>query len=121
MTDPAPVKLVLRLDRDTLVKVLYIAGVDRPSVHQIRAAVKERLGTHGVRGCLRRYALAERDVAQMEALEPGERHRQIHDERLAWCREQVDRAFRHPRQRQRPDKSRSLMDVLTDEPAALAD
>ncbi|MEU3455236.1 hypothetical protein ABZ671_16820 [Micromonospora sp. NPDC006766] len=118
MKQPAPVKLTVQLDRQTLARVLFIADVMelRPTVHQVRAAVREVLAEHGVRGCRRRYVLADRDASQLDEIEPQMRHRHVHTERMLWCLEQVDRAFRPRARRQRKVEGKPLIEALQGEP-----
>jgi hypothetical protein len=115
---PAPVRITVQLDRQSLAQVLFITDVfDRPTVYQVRAAVGETLAEHGVRGCRRRYRLAERDAHQLDEIEPDMRHRQHHSQRMLWCLEQVDRAFRpRPPRRRRKVEGKPLIEVMRGEP-----
>ncbi|MFJ1542363.1 hypothetical protein ACIODS_27875 [Micromonospora chalcea] len=118
MPQPAPVKLTVQLDRQTLAQILFITDTfDRATTYQVRLAVREALAEHGVRGCRRRYQLAERDARQLDEIEPEVRHRQHHSQRLLWCLDQVERAFRSraPRRR-RTVEGKPLIEVLQGEP-----
>jgi hypothetical protein len=114
----ALVKIEVRLERRELARALFISSVrERPTVFQVRAAVREVLAEHGLRGCRRLYLRAERDTAQLDAIEPHEHHHQMHIDRLLWCLDQIDRAFRpRHRRRSRPQQpGLPLTEVLADE------
>ncbi|MFG3423183.1 hypothetical protein [Micromonospora sp. NPDC048063] len=118
MTQPAPVRLTVQLDRQSLARVLFISDVIelRPTVYQVRAAVRDVLSEHGVRGCRRRFMLAERDAYQLDEIEPKMRHRHVHAERLGWCLEQIDRAYRPRAPRPRKVEGKPLIEALQGEP-----
>ncbi|SCL12958.1 hypothetical protein GA0070616_0078 [Micromonospora nigra] len=114
MPQLAPVKLTVQLDRQTLAQILFITDLfDRATTSQIRLAVGEAIAEHGTRGCRRRYDLAARDAEKLDEIEPDARHRHYHSQRLLWCLEQVDRAFRpRPPRRQRTAAAKPLIEVL---------
>ncbi|MFJ2087498.1 hypothetical protein ACIOBK_33575 [Micromonospora chokoriensis] len=119
MRQSVPVKLTVQLDQQTLARILFITEtMDRPTTYQVRIAVREALAEHGTRGCLRRYYLAERDTHRLDETEPNERHGEHHRQRLTWCLEQVNRAFRPrpPRQRRRQAEGEPLIKALAGEP-----
>ncbi|MGH2532877.1 MAG: hypothetical protein ACRDJW_11315 [Thermomicrobiales bacterium] len=94
--DTVTVTLEVRISRDELAKVLYLSDFDtaRPTVWQIRKAVKGKLAELGARECERRYAVAVADVEALNAAEPDELHHQMHIQHLRWCQQQIARAFR---------------------------
>jgi hypothetical protein len=109
------VKLVVELERHELARVLACCAFDtpNPSVHQVRAAVRQRLADFGKRGCERMFARARREAQLDDAHDPEYgRYAEDLNLRVLWALDRVDRAFQPPACRRRQVNPPPLLETL---------
>ncbi|GHJ45923.1 hypothetical protein Cs7R123_32650 [Catellatospora sp. TT07R-123] len=100
-------QMKLEVDRKNLVELAFGADIsERPTVGEVRSAVVNRMLTYGLDGCRRYYRLAERDAHERSAND-------LHNRRLEWYRQQIDRAWPARTTRSRSGvAARTLLEVL---------